>query len=188
MPRRTRQETPGGIFHVTARGNAATAIFLDDNDRLSFLNLVDRAQQRLGWILHAYCLLDTHVHLLVETPEPNLGRGMQGVLGGYAAFFNRRHQRFGHLFGERYHAVEVGSETYLVQAVVYVLLNPLRAGIVRHPRAWPWSSTDASSIMGRRWPTRLRPRARLHRPRRRRRTSPTRTSRRRSGAGTPGSG
>src|SRR5688500_5981907 len=98
MPRRPRVDAAGAIQHVIARGIASVRIAADDDDRSTFLNGLSRAADRYGWLVHAYCLMDTHVHLVVETPKPNLSAGMRHWIGGYAYEFNRRHGRYGHLF------------------------------------------------------------------------------------------
>ena len=107
MSRPLRLEFAGALYHVTARGNAREDIFRDDEDRATFLDLLGReiAQQR--WRLYAYCLMDNHYHLLIETPEPNLTRGMQRLNQVYTQRFNRRHRRVGHVLQGRYQAIVV---------------------------------------------------------------------------------
>lgn len=99
----------------------------------------------LEWQLHAYCLMDTHVHAVVETARGTLGLGMQRLIGGHAYMFNRRHCRYGHLFAGPYYAVELATEAHMIEACVYVVLNPVRAGLVRHPADWVWSSYRATA-------------------------------------------
>jgi putative transposase len=145
VPRTTRVERPGELQHVIARGNGGGRIVAGDDDRRAFVTGLARVAERYGWRVHAYCLMDTHVHLVVETPEPNLGAGMQRLLGGYAYGFNRRHRRFGHLFAGRFGAVLVETEAHAVQVSAYVVLNPVRAALVAAPEDWPWSSYRASA-------------------------------------------
>ena len=145
MPRKPRVEAPGAIQHVIARGNGGERIVADDADRIAFLAGLARASERYGWRVHAYCLMDTHFHVVVETPEPTLGSGMQRLLGAYASRFNQRHDRYGHLFAGRYSASLVDSEAYAIEVCAYVVLNPVRAGIVDAPEDWPWSSYRATA-------------------------------------------
>lgn len=134
---------PDGIYHVTSRGNGKQAIYLDDADRRIFLATLSHAVSRHGWHCLAYCLMDNHYHLLVETPRPNLPAGMRQLNGVYAQRFNRRHERCGHLFQARYSAVLVERDTHLLEAARYIALNPVAAGLCDRPEQWPWSSHRA---------------------------------------------
>jgi putative transposase len=145
MPRSPRVDAAGAIQHVIARGIASVRIVADDDDRSTFVNGLSRAADRYGWLVHAYCLMDTHVHLVVETPEPTLSIGMRRWIGGYAYEFNRRHGRYGHLFAGPFHASLIDTEAYAIQASAYIVLNPIRAGVVNDPADWPWSSYRASA-------------------------------------------
>ena len=140
MARPLRIEFPGAFYHITARGNARQPIFLDDTDRESFLELVSSVVARFNWLCHAYCLMGNHYHLLTETPEGNLSRGMKQLHGVYTQLFNRRHKRVGHLFQGRYKALLVEKDAYLLSLCRYVVLNPLRMGLMQKPGQWPWSS------------------------------------------------
>ena len=113
---------------------------LDDVDRVTFVRRVAAIGGACGWTLHTACLLDTHYHGIVETSEPNLGRGMQRLLGGYAWIFNHRHGRDGHLFHGPFWSRRVHDDAHLLTACVYVVLNPAAAGLCRHPSDWLWSS------------------------------------------------
>ncbi len=145
MPRKQRVEAPGAIHHVIARGNGGGRIVADDDDRRTLLAGLAGVSERYGWLVHAYCLMDTHVHAVVETPEPTLGSGMRLLLGGYAYAFNRRHGRYGHLFAGPYKASLVDSDAYAIEVCAYVVLNPVRAGLVNTPEDWPWSSYRATA-------------------------------------------
>jgi REP element-mobilizing transposase RayT len=145
VPRKPRFEAPGAIQHVIARGNAGGQIVLDDDDRRTIIATLRRTAEREGWRVHAYCLMNNHIHLVVETPEQTLGSGMRRLLGGYAAGFNRRHGRYGHLFGGPYSASLVNTDAYAIQVCAYVVLNPVRAGLVNDAADWPWSSYRASA-------------------------------------------
>ncbi len=145
MSRPLRTEFPGAIWHVTSRGNEKREIFRDDEDRERFLSVLARTVEMCGWRLHAYVLMGNHYHLVVETPEPNLSRGMRQLNGIYTQGFNRRHGRTGHLMQGRYKAILVERETHLLALLRYVVRNPVRAGLVRRAGAWRWSSFRAAA-------------------------------------------
>ncbi|HET8755175.1 MAG TPA: transposase [Solirubrobacteraceae bacterium] len=128
---------------MTARGNRQQAIYLDARDRDRYFRLLAQAVRRQRWLCLAYCLMDNHVHLLIETPEGGLGRGMQLMHGVYADFFNKRHGRSGHLFQGRYGAVRIKSEEQMLVTVRYIALNPVEAQVCADPAQWPWSSHAA---------------------------------------------
>ena len=145
MARPLRLEYPGAVYYVTARGNAGQEIFLDDEDREAFLETLGTVVVRFHWIVHAYCLMTNHYHLLVETPEANLSRGMRQLNGVTTQAFNRRHDRTGHVLEGRFKAILVEKESHLLELARYVVLNPVRAKAVLHPRLWKWSSYRATS-------------------------------------------
>jgi putative transposase len=145
MPRKPRVDAPGAINHVVARGNAGIRIVADDDDRRALVAGLARASERYGWLVHAYCLMDTHIHALIETPDPTLGSGMQRLIGGYAYEFNRRHGRYGHLFAGRYSASRIDTDAHAIMAGAYLVLDPVRAGLVSDAADWPWSSYRASA-------------------------------------------
>jgi REP-associated tyrosine transposase len=144
MPRRPREDIAGGIHHAIAKGNAGTPITRDMHDRALLLDRLAQAVERHHWSCLAYCLLDTHFHLVVGTPRPNLGQGMHWLLGPYAQSFNRRHEREGHLFRGRFYSKRITTPDHLTSAILYVALNPVRAGVVDDPVSWPWSSYAAT--------------------------------------------
>jgi REP element-mobilizing transposase RayT len=115
-------------------------IFTGDSDRRHFVRIVEFVVDRYRWRCHAYCLMTTHYHLLISTPETNLARGMQQLNGLFAQYFNRRHKVSGHLFQGRYYSVKVESEAHLLELFRYIALNPVRAGRCHTPGRWPWSS------------------------------------------------
>ena len=145
MARRLRLEFKGALYHLTARGNARAKIFLDDTDRKTFLCFLGKEIQQQGWLCYAYCLMDNHYHLLIETPQTNLSQGMRRLNGVYSQAFNRRHHRVGHLLQGRYKSIVVDKESYLLELCRYVVLNPVRAKIVTHERDWQWSSYRATA-------------------------------------------
>ena len=145
MPRKPRSEEAGAIHHVFARGVERRRLFIDAADYSHYLGELGRITKRQGWNVLSFCLMPNHVHLLIETPEPNLGQGMQRFHGLYAAGFNERHERTGHLFERRYGNVRVRSDAQLLAAATYISLNPVKAGLCQQPQDWPWSS-DAPAI------------------------------------------
>ncbi len=145
MARQLRLQFPGAVYHVTSRGNAGQDIFADDDDRARFLELFGREIEQHRWRCHAYCLMDNHYHLLIETPEANLSRGMKRLNMSYAQGFNRRHRRGGHLFQGRYHTVVAEKGGALLELCRHVVLNPVRVGVAAVPEVWPWSSYRATA-------------------------------------------
>ncbi|MHB1331903.1 MAG: REP-associated tyrosine transposase [Sulfuriferula sp.] len=144
MSRPVRIEFPDALYHVTARGDRSEDIFEDDQDRWGFLSTLERVIAQFNWVCHAWCLMDNHYHLLIQTPDSNLSKGMRQLNGVYTQASNRRHQRVGHLFQGRFKAILVDSDAYLLELSRYVVLNPVRAGMVKKPADWPWSSYRAS--------------------------------------------
>ena len=139
MARQLRLLVPGGAYHVTSRGVARNHLFRDDEDRERFLDLLGKVVARQDWACHAYCLMTTHYHLVVRTPDANLAVGMQQLNGAYAQGFNHRHAMRGHVLESRYGAALIEREAHLLEAIRYVVLNPVRAGICADPEDWPWS-------------------------------------------------
>ncbi len=144
MARPLRIEFPGAVYHVTCRGNAREKVFLVDPDRELFLSVLTQVVERFNWRCHAYCQMTNHYHLLIETVEPTLSRGMRQLNGVYTQEFNRRHRRPGHVFQGRFKAILVERDAYLLELARYVVLNPVRAKMVRRAQNWPWSSYRAT--------------------------------------------
>lgn len=144
MARPLRIEYPGAVYHVTSRGDRQETIFDDDQDRRGFLNVLGEVVLRFRWRCHAYCLMGNHYHLMIETPEANLIKGMRQLNGVFTQWSNRRHQRSGHLFQGRYKAIMVDRDAYFLELCRYIVLNPVRAAMVKHPRLWAWSSYGAT--------------------------------------------
>lgn len=144
MARPARIAPPGGIFHVTARGNRRQEIFFDDRDRRRFLSVLDGVVSRHAWRCHAYCLMPNHYHLMIETSVPDLSAGMHRINGAYAHWFNRKHGFDGHLFQGRFHSVLLNSTWHLLELSRYIVLNPVRADLCREPAEWRWSSYRAT--------------------------------------------
>ena len=133
------------LYHVTSRGNARQAIVKTQADRQAFLDGLAQVVDRFGWRCHAYCLMNNHYHLLVETPFPNLSQGMRQLNGPYTQGYNRRHRRVGHVFQGRFKAILVEREVHLLELCRYVVLNPVRAHLVDHPEDWAWSNYRATA-------------------------------------------
>ena len=140
MPRPKRIHYEGAIYHVTSRGNERKKIVQDDADREMFLRVLAENLGQHQVVCHAWVLMDNHYHLLLETPAPNLSLAMKHVNGIYTQKYNKRYGRAGHLFQGRYKAIVVEKESYLKELCRYVVLNPVRARIVKHPKDWKWSS------------------------------------------------
>lgn len=143
MARPLRIEFSGALYHVTSRGDRREPIFEDDEDRQRFLLVLAEVVDRFNWLCHAYCLMTNHYHLVIETPDGNLSKGMRHLNGVYTQTSNRRHKRTGHLFQGRFKGILVDKESYLLEVARYVVLNPVRAGMVKEPQAWEWSSFRA---------------------------------------------
>lgn len=149
MARPLRLEYPGAVYHVTSRGNAREVFFLSEADRQRFLAVLGDTVEKYHWLCHAYCLMDNHYHLVVETPDGNLSVGMRQLNGVYTQAFNRAHQRVGHVFQGRYKAIWVEKDSHLLELCRYVVLNPVRAGMVAKPDQWQWSSYRSTAYAGR---------------------------------------
>jgi REP element-mobilizing transposase RayT len=139
MPRRPRSQLPDGIYHVTSRGNAGAALFTDDVDRNVFMALFRHCVRRHGWRCHAYCLMSTHYHLVLEAERSHLSAGMRLLNGVYAQRFNDRHDRSGHVFEGRFRVWVVTDKAHLAATCQYVLANPVQAGACPAVGEWPWS-------------------------------------------------
>jgi REP element-mobilizing transposase RayT len=140
MARPLRLELPGGLYHVTSRGDRREAIYVDDQDREEWLSLLGRVCYRFNWRCHAYCLMDNHYHIVIETAEANLSKGMRQLNGVYTQYYNRRHGRVGHVFQGRFKGILVEQDAYLLELARYVVLNPIRANMVKSIKDWKWSS------------------------------------------------
>jgi putative transposase len=140
MARPLRIEYPGAHYHITSRGNEQKDIFKSRRDKEKFLEYLESATTRYGAVIHAYCLMSNHYHLLLETPEGNLSAIMRHINGAYTTYFNVKRKRAGHLLQGRYKAILVDADEYLVELSRYIHLNPVRVGIVERPEQYQWSS------------------------------------------------
>jgi putative transposase len=140
MARPLRIEYPGAFYHVTSRGNEQKDIFRSRKDREKFLGYLESTKERYGAVIHAFCLMNNHYHLLLETPAGNLSQIMRHINGAYTTYFNVKRKRAGHLFQGRYKAILVEADSYALELSRYIHLNPLRIGIVDKPEDYEWSS------------------------------------------------
>src|SRR5687767_4649122 len=143
MARQLRPDFKGALHHVYNRGLDGRDIFKSKADRLLFLEWLGRMVLKFGWIVHAYTLMTNHFHLLIETPEAGLSRGMQEMLTNYVQTFNRQQRRKGALFQGRFKSHLVEKESYLLELSRYIILNPVRAAMVERPEDYRWSSYRA---------------------------------------------
>jgi len=143
MARPLKIELAGDLYHVTSRGDRQEDIYLDDRDRRQWLILLGQVCEQFNWNCQAYCQMSNHYHLVIETVEGNLSQGMRQLNGVYTQYFNRRHRRAGHVYQGRYKGILIERDSYLLELSRYVILNPVRAGMVKHAGAWPWSSYRA---------------------------------------------
>lgn len=143
MARPLRIEYAGALYHITSRGDRREDIYRNNGDREQWLETLSQVCERFNWVVHSYCQMSNHYHLLVETVDGHLSRGMCQLNGIYTQKFNRKHHESGHLFQGRYKAILVQKETYLLELTRYIVLNPVRARMVKRPEDWEWSSFNA---------------------------------------------
>ena len=140
MARPLRVEYPGAYYHVINRGNGGERIFKSDRDKEKFLEYLAKDNERFAIIIHSYCVMTNHYHLIVETPQPNLSIAIQWLNVSYATYYNKKHRRNGHLFQGRFKAILINADEYIIQLSRYIHLNPVRAKMVLKPGDYPWSS------------------------------------------------
>ncbi len=140
MARQLRIEYRGAVYHVISRGNQKNTIFFSDNDRIAFLKYCQGAHERYGALVHSYCLMNNHYHLLLETPRGNLSQIMHFINASYTIFINTKYSRTGHLLQGRFKAILIQADSYARELSRYIHLNPVRAAIVRDPMDYRWSS------------------------------------------------
>jgi len=143
MARPLRIELAGGRYHVTSRGDRRDGIYFNEADRRAWLETLSQDCTRFNWACHAWCQMMNHYHIVVETAEGNLSLGMRQLNGVYTQTINRSHDRVGHVFQGRYKGILIEKDGHLLELARYVVLNPVRAGMVRNASAWPWSSYHA---------------------------------------------
>jgi putative transposase len=144
VPRLPRIQAEDAIYHVTANAARRLLLFTDRADRETFIRILAIATSKADWLCHSYCLMGTHFHLLLETPEPNIAYGMQRLNWLYSRSFNQRHGLRGHCFEGRYEAELVQSERHFLNTARYIARNPVEAGLCESPLGWEWSSYRAT--------------------------------------------
>jgi putative transposase len=140
VSRPLRIEYPGAFYHVTSRGNERRTVFQSNRDREKYLSYLELAHERYGAVIHVYCLMGNHYHLLLETPKGNLSKILQYINGAYTTYFNIKRSRSGHLFQGRFKGILVDKDEYYKELSRYIHLNPVRVGMVEAPLEYPWSS------------------------------------------------
>ena len=140
MARPRRVDYPGALHHVIIKGNDGRLIFKLPDDKQHFLEMLGIFERRYGFLVYAYCLMDNHVHLLIETGLTPLSVIMQKFLTGYVQWFNRKWDKWGHLLGDRYKSILVDKDRYFLAVLRYIHLNPVKAGLVEKPEEYLWSS------------------------------------------------
>jgi len=143
MSRPLRIQYAGALYHVTSRGNQKLDIYLNEEDRLQWIEVLSTVCDRFNWRCHAWCMMDNHYHIIIETIEGNLSKGMRYLNGVYTQKMNRNNNRIGHIFQGRYKAILIEKEAYLLELTRYVVLNPVRARMVDDVLDWQWSSYRA---------------------------------------------
>jgi putative transposase len=140
-----RTQIPGGLYHLTSRGNDRAPLYHDEPDYVAFERTFAKVCDRYEWECHAYCVMPNHYHLIVETPEANLAAGMHVLNLSYARWFNWRHGCTGHVFQGPYRDALITEEPHLLECYRYVALNPVRARLCADPADWPWASYRATA-------------------------------------------
>ena len=148
MARRPRLFAAGVLYHVIVRGNQRRKTFTAESDYRGYIERLARYRKKYDYVLHAYCLMPNHVHLLVESSEQPLAKFMQGLQQSYSQYFNKRHGKSGHVFEGRYKAIICQKDPYLLELIRYIHLNPVRAGIVKSPERYRYSG-DYAYLQGR---------------------------------------
>ncbi len=140
MPRIPRQLSASGVYHVMIRGNERKNIFLNDNDKIRFLDTIQRMKSNQEYDIYAYCLMDNHLHLLIREDKDSLQRSMKRIGVSYSHYFNQKYKRVGHLFQDRFRSENVEGDGYLLAAIRYIHHNPIKAGISQNAEEYMWSS------------------------------------------------
>lgn len=143
MSRPIRLEFPDALYHITSCGERRENIYDDDADREAFLKIFSKVIEQNNWYCYSYCLMNNHYHLLVQTPDVNLSKGMRPLNGIYTQYYNCRHGLTDHLFQGRYKSILVDQDAYLAELIRYIVLNPVKAGMVKSVEKWVWSSYRA---------------------------------------------
>lgn len=140
MPRKPREYSSTGIYHVMVRGNERKEIFHENEDRKRFLYILEQKKSKKEYDLYAYCLMDNHAHLIIKENMDHITRIMKRINTSYASYYNKKYGRVGHVFQDRYKSEVIEQESYLLEVIRYVHNNPVKARLVDDPKDYPWSS------------------------------------------------
>ncbi|NPV72564.1 MAG: transposase [Pelotomaculum sp.] len=140
MPRQIRRPSKSKVYHIMIRGNEKKKIFQDDDDRTKFIDILWNKQEEKNFVIYAYCLMENHVHLIIGEGDESVSKIMQRINTSYAYYFNKKYQRTGHLFQDRFKSQAIESDDYLLASIRYVHNNPVKAKIVTDPSSYKWSS------------------------------------------------
>jgi len=144
MARPLRIQYPGAMYHIISRGIGRMTIFHNEKDWTKFISFMARVIKKYNWICHAYCLMGTHYHIFLETPDANMVPGMKQLNQFYSQFYNWKYQRVGPVLQGRYKAWLVDRKEKFLDNSRYIVNNPVEANLVQHPSDWPWSSYRAT--------------------------------------------
>ena len=140
MTRQSRKLSSTGLYHIMLRGNERKSIFQDSEDKQRFLEGIETKQKDISFSVYAYCLMDNHVHLLLDMHDNDLSAVMRGIAVRYATFYNWKYSRVGHVFQDRFKSEVIEDQRYLLAVIRYIHNNPVKAGLVENPSNYPWSS------------------------------------------------
>ena len=146
MSRKARIRIPDGVYHVTTHGDGDMMIFEGSSEKWRLLDLLADTAEGLNWSMYAWCIMGNHYHFLLKTPEDNLSEGMHHLNMSYGEWYNKAQGRHGHVFQDRIFSILITQDSHLLEASRYVVLNPLRAGLVSVLQQWPWSSYSAAVL------------------------------------------
>lgn len=143
MPRQQRQKSQSGYYHIMIRGNERRPIFFDDKDRLRFIDTLYEKKQGHRFYLHAFCLMDNHVHLMISEGDEDIGTTMKRITVSYVYYFNKKYERVGHLFQDRFKSEAIEGDSYVISLVRYIHQNPVKATMVKTADEYRWSSCNS---------------------------------------------
>lgn len=143
MPRQSRLHSMSGVYHIMMRGNEKKDIFIDNEDRYKFIDILLNKKFVSGYSLYAYCLMSNHIHLVMKENDENLALCLKRINVSYAYYFNKKYIRVGHLFQDRFKSECIDSEEYLLSAIRYIHNNPVKAKVAAMPYDYPWSSYNS---------------------------------------------
>lgn len=140
MPRQNRKLSQSKIYHIMIRGNERKGIFLDDDDKLRFINILEEKNQDKKYSIYGYCIMDNHTHLLISEGDEEISQIMKRINISYAYYYNKKYRRIGHLFQDRFKSEAIEDDRYLLSALRYIHNNPVKAGMVSRVEEYKWSS------------------------------------------------